>query len=503
MAERRIDLPPHRFWVRTEGDGEPLVLIHGLSGSSKWWNRNIDALAARYEVSAVDLVGFGRNRGFLGSELPLPFEEIAALLGRWIEAELRAPVHLAGHSMGGVIALTLAAARPDLVRTLTLVSAAGIPFRLDPRPHLTGLRHPPAGLVSFAPRLAADALRAGPTSIALASAQLLRLDAREAMRLVRAPTLLVWGESDPLVPLRYAEEMLAALPEARLAILPRAGHVPMWDEPEAFNEVLLQFLGEGRAASRPGYDVAGEDGTLFQWAIRDCAGGICWRQSGTEPRVVLIHGLGIGSRYFHPLARALHARGIDAVAPDLPGLGFSDPAPADRDLESAAGVLLEWSRAAGVRDAVWLGHSTGAQLVAALARAHPGEVPRAVFLSPVWTRRSWPWVRLPLLLAFDATREPFPLIAEAVRAYWASGLLTIARDVFAYRRRIEELPLPRAHDTIVFGARDPLVDRGYVAESRLPVREIGAAHGAPFSAPEEIAAIVAGLVAREPSPLSS
>ena len=92
---RRIDLPPYSFWETRAGAGPPVVLIHGLGGSSDWWRRNIDVLAERYQVSAVDLVGFGRNRFFLrGSSLPLKFDEIAALLARWIESSFREPVHV-------------------------------------------------------------------------------------------------------------------------------------------------------------------------------------------------------------------------------------------------------------------------------------------------------------------------------------------------------------------------------------------------------------------------
>ena len=92
---------------------------------------------------AVDLVGFGRNRFFTRrSSLPLRFADTAALLSRWIESSFKEPVHVVGNSMGGQTAIHLAARRPDLVRSLTLVNSTGIPFELTPGPHVGNLLIP-------------------------------------------------------------------------------------------------------------------------------------------------------------------------------------------------------------------------------------------------------------------------------------------------------------------------------------------------------------------------
>ena len=113
-------------------------------------------------MAAVDLVGFGRNRRFFGPPVVLPpFAEVTALLARWLET-FGEPVHLVGHSMGGQIAIRLAAERPDLVRSLMLVNAAGMPFRLDPRPHIRPLPKPPYGGPGIPRVLVPDFLRAGP-----------------------------------------------------------------------------------------------------------------------------------------------------------------------------------------------------------------------------------------------------------------------------------------------------------------------------------------------------
>ncbi|HEY0787063.1 MAG TPA: alpha/beta fold hydrolase, partial [Thermoanaerobaculia bacterium] len=200
MTTRRVDLAPYSFRVRTGGRGTPVVLLHGLSGSTRWWDRTFEALARAHAVAAVELIGFGSNRS-----LPLPFDESVALLARWLGTAYGEPVHLVGHSMGGQLAIEAAARAPDRVASLTLVASSGIPFELRPRRHVRALFHQPPAIVSFGPRLAVDALRAGPRSIALASMRLLTRDSRPAMARISCPVRLVWGDSDPLIPLEYAE----------------------------------------------------------------------------------------------------------------------------------------------------------------------------------------------------------------------------------------------------------------------------------------------------------
>ncbi|PYQ49254.1 MAG: alpha/beta hydrolase [Acidobacteria bacterium] len=244
MNRYLVDLPPFSFWVHESGSGVPVVLIHGLGGSSDWWRHNISTLAGEYRVMAVDLVGFGRNRLFLRrSKLPLGFDLIASLLTRWIEQSIREPVHLVGNSMGGHVAIHVAGARPDLVRSLTLVNSSGIPFEIAPGQHIANLIVP-RGALSFSTVLVRDLFRAGPTAIAVAFAHLLRDDARPLLQGLTMPVLLLWGAHDPLVPVSYAKQMNAIIPNSRLRIIPRAGHIPMWENPSAFNAALLEFLRE-------------------------------------------------------------------------------------------------------------------------------------------------------------------------------------------------------------------------------------------------------------------
>jgi pimeloyl-ACP methyl ester carboxylesterase len=463
----QLSFPPYTFWETRSGAGSPVVLIHGLGGSAEWWRHNFDALAREHTVAAVDLVGFGRNRLFLRrSHLPLHFEEMAALLARWIEAEFAQPVHLVGNSMGGHIAIHVAARRPDLVRSLTLVNATGVPFKLDPRAHIEKLAIPP-GLTSLVRIFARDLFRAGPLSFSMALARLLTNDARPLLRTLRIPALLLWGEHDPLVPLVYAQQMRDAIAGARLVILPKAAHVPMWENPSAFNDALLAFLRE--IDSQPMHE---QLRGVFGWGIAGWSDGMAFRQSGKRRDAVLVHGLGMSSAYFDRFASALYDRGIDAIAPDLPGFGKSRNAPAAGPVTHAR-QLAAWADAIGIRDALWIGHSTGCDDVVLLAASRPDLVRDAVYLSPVAGQRWW---RLMHGLLVDAFREPFALWRYVLAAYWRTG---VWRWLRTFRRHLAEAK--KAERNVVVGARDPLIPK----ENAVLVP---GAHAMHFSHPIETAA---------------
>ena len=198
--------------------------------------------------------------------------------------------------------------------------------------------------------------------------------------------------------------------------------------------------------------------------------------------------LGIGTRYFRRLAASLHELGIAAAAPDLPGIGFSEAEePFDHDTVGRA--LLAWAGSVGLEDPLWIGHSTGCQVVEAVRRLAPVP-PRAVYISPIWTLRRWPWVRLPALLALNGLREPWPLIAEAIRAYWEAGAVRIVKHAAAARRDLEASVIATERTLALDGARDSLVDRERLAEMGVRMREIEGGHGVVWSNPEEIAQAV-------------
>jgi pimeloyl-ACP methyl ester carboxylesterase len=220
-------------------DGPPLVLIHGLAGSGAWWKRNLPALSGAFRVTAIDLPGFGSSdpdTRLILDEVPA---QVAALLGvLGIER-----THIIGHSMGGLVAAGLAADHPELIDRLVLVDAGFL--SLDPtwRHRLTGpLRTLPWTSLTILPTLLRDVLRSGPTRMARATAEVLRNDWSDKLPAITAPTLVVWGEHDRVCPPRIGEQIVAAVPGARMVIIRGAGHNPMWEKQADFDREVLGFL---------------------------------------------------------------------------------------------------------------------------------------------------------------------------------------------------------------------------------------------------------------------
>ncbi len=377
--------------------------------------------------------------------------------------------------MGGQIAIHIAATRPEVVRSLILVNSTGVPFRVAPGEHLRNL-FVPRGLWSFLLVLFRDAFRAGPTSVAIALGRLLRDDARPLMREIRAPVLLVWGEHDALVPLRYAKEMLVEIRNARLEVIPHSAHVPMWDNPRVFDDVALRFLGEMEASN------ADPSSSVFSWGISGWSGGIAYRQAGRPPNIVLIHGLGMSSAYFGRMAEVLFENQWMPIAPDLPGFGESvDGAPSTP--EQHAELLATWADLIGIEDAVWVGHSLGCNVVGHLAAMRPDLVRSAVYIGPLWRHRS-PWLLFGSLL-LDIFREPVSLFPYVVRAYWRAGM---RRWLATFRLYAADLQRDAPGGLMIVGRRDPLVDRTTIANSIA----VPGAHACVFSRPRATANVVTG-----------
>ena len=244
LVPRTTEVDGLRIAWGEAGAGPPIVLVHGLGASGWWWERNLPALSARHRVLVVDLAGFGASR-----RQPFRLATAGTRLGRWLEAVGAGPAAVVGHSLGGYVAADLAAERPDLVERLVLVDAAALPLEGPVRGHVRNLLRGGGRSERALVRIAiVDIARAGPIVIVRAARQLLASDLSPRLAAIQAPTLVVWGEEDALIPLSRGRRLAAAIPGARFALIPGAGHAPMWERPDLFDPLVLDFLGAMRAA---------------------------------------------------------------------------------------------------------------------------------------------------------------------------------------------------------------------------------------------------------------
>jgi pimeloyl-ACP methyl ester carboxylesterase len=269
---------------RTPGTGDPALYVHGLGGSSTNWTDLAALLSGHVDGMALDLPGFGGSDPARDGDYSLAAH--ARVVARVIEQWGRGPVHLAGNSLGGAVCVLLAARRPELVKTLTLVS----PAMPDLRP-----RRSPAVLIGafgvpglrwvagrWIERSTVEERVRGVLDICFADPSLIpevrwaEAVAEERRQLtvpwaraafagsvrglvgayvrtgrrslwaeaaaITAPTAVVWGARDRLVDVVLAPRTARTIPGATLLVLPEVGHVAHLESPPAVARVILGLL---------------------------------------------------------------------------------------------------------------------------------------------------------------------------------------------------------------------------------------------------------------------
>lgn len=252
-----INLGPHSLSYLDQGQGDPVVLLHGLGQTAGDWKAQIDRFSADHRVIAVDALGHGQSSKPAG---PYTLAQMAALTAELIRKVAGGPAHVVGLSMGGMIAFQLAVDAPDTVRTLTIVNSGphAVPngmaewFALNSRVWIVkwfGMRRMADIL---APRLFPDdadkraaftaALVANDRDAYLASLRaIIGWTVQDRIGGIKVPTLAVAAELDYTPPERK-EAWVRLMPNAKLVVVPDTHHGLPMEDPETFNEVLAEFL---------------------------------------------------------------------------------------------------------------------------------------------------------------------------------------------------------------------------------------------------------------------
>lgn len=212
------------------------------------------------------------------------------------------------------------------------------------------------------------------------------------------------------------------------------------------------------------------------------------------PSIVLVHGLGVSSRYMMPTAERLSAH-AHVYAPDLPGFGLSQRPRRALDIPQLSDVLAAWMKAERLESAVLIGNSLGAQIIVDFAVRYPERVERAVLVAPTIDPRARVFMRQLARLLLDAAREPLSLLRIVTGDYLRAGLARASRTLsYALVDRIEDkLPLMQTRTLVVRGGRDPIVPQQWMedATALLPRARLvvipRAAHAVNYNSPDELA----------------
>jgi 2-hydroxy-6-oxonona-2,4-dienedioate hydrolase len=254
LVDRRLARAAGSLWTRVDGrrfharhagpevaTASPVVCVHGVGVSSRYMVATMAELASTFEVYAIDLPGFG-----LTDKPPevLDVVGLADALAAWVQAaEVGQPVLLA-NSVGCQIAVDCAVRYPDRISRMVLVGPTTDPIaRSAVRQVLRWLRNLPGERPGQLPLSVADYADAGVGRVLRTFSRALADRIEDKLPLVQAPTLVVRGAHDPIVPQAWAEEVTRLLPHARLAVIP-GPHTLNFAAPSALAELVRPFLVE-------------------------------------------------------------------------------------------------------------------------------------------------------------------------------------------------------------------------------------------------------------------
>ncbi len=239
------------------GQGPVVILLHGLGAVKELWLANLAPLAMKYHVYAIDQIGFGK------SDKPLYDYRIASFsdyLYGFMKTQNLAKATLIGNSLGGWIALEFVTAHPEMVDKLILVDSAGLPWQtagptinLNPasmaatRTMLESIFYNKKMVTDdFVQQVFIDRARNNDGyTIQRTMTGFAAENQFEDKKLgsIHAPTLVVWGHDDELIPLSSGQKLHDGIPGAKLVVIDQCGHVPQIEKAAEFNKAVLDFLG--------------------------------------------------------------------------------------------------------------------------------------------------------------------------------------------------------------------------------------------------------------------
>ncbi len=258
FSRHSTEVGGHTVQYLKGGQGPPLLYLHGIGGWGRWETYHI-GMGVTNEVYAPHLLGWQEGR------IPPSVHSVrdyAQVMVGLLDTLALDRVDLVGHSIGGWLALYIAIAQPERVSRLVLVDPLGLDFPAHPGADLTQIDEESFLLAAFAKTgtvlIAADFgghledVRRGPEFkrqwkgrelvVQLTNGRGVDPDLSSRLKTIRAPTLIIWGQKDGLVPWRHGEMLAAAIPRARFACIAEASHSPMRDKRETFQQLVHDFL---------------------------------------------------------------------------------------------------------------------------------------------------------------------------------------------------------------------------------------------------------------------
>ncbi len=260
-----------RYWKVGE-HGTPIILIHGAGASTDYWYKNIFVLGQNHQVYALDWVGSGKSDK---PEKTYNYDDLTNFVIQFMDKVGVSNANVVGTSAGGAIALKLALACPQKVNKLVVIGSAGLgkavglAMRISSIPGIgEALNKPSIATSKFMIRQCAHnpenffndefvnlVYQNLPLEVLQFQLRVFRTTANfwgmkpeflnsicEHLTQIQAPTLIMWGKQDRVIPVSYAETAANKIPDAKLHLFNNCGHWPYLEYPDDFNRLVLEFL---------------------------------------------------------------------------------------------------------------------------------------------------------------------------------------------------------------------------------------------------------------------
>jgi poly(3-hydroxyalkanoate) depolymerase len=265
MLDEYLHWRGHRIHVQNHGNGKPLLLINGLGGSTDMWASIVDNLG-HHRALTFDAPGAGRSSM---PAYPVTIRALADLAGAVLDQNEIESADVLGYSYGGAVAQQFAFDYPGRVRRLVLAATScgvgaqpgspramnvlATPFRFYSRTYFERIAAPAYGGRTGRNAAVREKMmqtrRAYPPSTYGYSMQIVggaNWTSRHFLHAIPHETLVICGDDDPLMPVANARMLAERIPNARLEIIARAGHLFLWDDAETAGPIISRFLEEGR-----------------------------------------------------------------------------------------------------------------------------------------------------------------------------------------------------------------------------------------------------------------
>lgn len=240
-----VDLSGVKTWYETDGSGDPLLMLHGGFCTNDTWGAQRSDLAARFRLYLPERRGHGHTPDVEG---PLSYQDMADDTVAFIDTVIGAPAHLVGWSDGGIVALLVALARPELVRKVVVIGANFRPAgECWADPAMLERMTPDSSDMEFFRELYEPVAPEGPAHwpvVARKVVDMWRTEptlTTEDLARISAPTLVMVGDDD-MMTLEHTIALYRAIPRSELAVVPGTSHVVPLEKPAEVNRLVIEHL---------------------------------------------------------------------------------------------------------------------------------------------------------------------------------------------------------------------------------------------------------------------